>query len=550
MKAIIGQRVPTQQGAELATDVYLPDGAGPFPVLLTRTPYGRAGHGGRASAFTRAGYAFVAQDCRGKYDSSGTFRPLLDEPADGAATLDWIANQRWCNGRIGMVGLSYLGMVQVPAAASGHEALRCIAPGVAPGSMFTDWLRYDGCFALANAVRWSMTHAVCPTRPAMEHFRWDALWRQRTLEEVFERAGYECAALRQWVAHDRYDDYWRGVDQRLMHPKVRVPGLHPAGWFDHISRGQFEAYQGIRSAGATERARGGQRLVVGPWGHMTIGQSAYGEWDFGPAAALDLDRYQRRFLDLWMRDIDDGISEEPPVYAFVMGINRWAHFSDWPVPEAREQPWHLRSGGAAATLGGDGRLSQEPPGGEPPDSYRYDPSNPVPTWGGPIYWGMDRLGPIDQRPILGRADVLYYRSDQLPAPLPVVGPVELDLWFASDAEDTDLLAKLCVAEANGRITVLTIGSLRLRYRDGWDRCVPLPKEAPVRVRIRLGHLAYVFPQGSRVALVLTSSSYPRILPHPNTMAATWQESSPKVAQQRILHDAGHPSRLLLPVVEL
>jgi putative CocE/NonD family hydrolase len=549
MQAKLRQMVPTTGGIRLATDVWLPDGPGPFPVVLTRTPYHRVTCFGAARALTEWGYACVVQDCRGKYDSEGVFRPLVYEEEDGAATLDWIANQPWCNGRIGLSGASYLGMVQVPAAACGHEALRCISPDVCPVTYFTDWLRYGGCFALANAVRWSMTHAVFPTRP-VEHFAWPDLWRQPTLEDVFARAGYECPELRLWVEHDVYDGYWAALDQTRLFGKIKVPGLHRGGWFDHITRGQFLAYQGIRDRGATPIARRTQRLLIGPWGHMTRGQSRYGEWEFGPDAVMDIQRFERRFLDLWLKDIDDGWSEEKPVRLFVMGLNRWVDFDDWPVPGARALALHLRSGGRAATLGGDGRLSEDAPGGESPDRYRYNPADPVPTLGGPIYWGLEPLGPVEQRPILGRSDVLYYRSDQLERPMAVVGPVEVELWVESSAPDTDFVAKLCVVEPSGRITVLLVGSMRCRYREGWDRVVPLSNGQPARISIDMGNLAYVFPRGSRVALIVTSSCYPRILPHPNTMAPTWKERNPQVATNEVLHDSAHDSRVVLPVVEL
>jgi len=548
MQALLYRKVPTTGGIGLATDVYLPNGPGPFPVLLTRTPYHRVGGLGDARTYTEWGYAYVVQDCRGKYDSEGVFRPLVHEGEDGAATLNWIAEQPWCSGRIGMVGASYLGIVQIPAAASGHEALRCIAPSVAPNRFFSDWLRYGGCFALANAIRWSMTHAVCPTKP-VEHFAWDELWRLPTLDAVFERAGCECPELRIWVERDRYDDYWAALDQTRMYDKVRVPGFHSGGWFDHISTGQFEAYQGVRDRGRLKVARANQRLLIGPWGHMTRGQTKYGDWDFGPEAALDLKRYERRFLDLWMKDMDDGLSEEPPVRLFVIGLNRWVDFDDWPAPGAETQAWHLHSRGRAATAGGDGRLSLETPGRESPDRYSYDPKDPVPTLGGQIYWGLAPLGPVEQRAILGRQDVLYYRSARLEGPLAVVGPVELELWIASDAADTDFVAKLCVAEPGGRVTVLTVGSVRCRYREGWDRHVRLGRDEPALVRISLANLAYVFPKGSRIALIVTSSCYPRILPHPNTMAPTWKERRPRAARQQVLHDRAHPSRLLLPQVE-
>ena len=548
MRAMLCQQVPTRDGVTLTTDVWLPDGPGPFPVLLTRTPYHRAG--GSGAAYVPWGYAYVIQDTRGKYDSGGSFRPLVHEAQDGADTLAWVAEQPWCNGRIGLVGKSYLGIVQIPAASSAHPALRCIVPRVAPNSYFVDWLRYDGCFALANAVRWSMTHAVCPTKPVISHFAWEDLWTQPTVDALFERAGFACPELREWVEHDRYDDYWAAIDQHRMYPDVAVPGLHVGGWFDHLTRGQFQAYAGVRDGGASELARTGQRLLIGPWGHSTIGKREYGQWDFGPEAALPVPDYERRFLDLHLRDIDDGITEQPPVLLFVMGMNRWMHFGDWPVPGTEVQPWHLRSGGNAASLGGDGRLSPGAPGLEAADAYTYDPGHPVPTHGGNVYWGLQPAGPVDQRGVLLRDDVLYYRSAPLAQPLSVVGEVNLDLWVASDADDTDFIAKLCVVEETGRVIVLTLGSIRCRYREGWDRCVPLPDREPVRLRVQMGNLAYVFPEGSRVALMLTSSSYPRILPHPNTMAPTWTAGDTRPARQEVLHDPGHESRLLLPVVEL
>lgn len=557
MQVLLNRRVPTTDGAELATDVYLPDGAGRFPVLLTRTPYHRAfATGGDPAGMAQVryyldrGYAFVAQDVRGKYDSAGTFRPLVDEAADGQRTVDWIAEQRWCNGRIGMIGLSYLGIVQVPAAAGGHKALRCIVPQVAPQSFFTDWIRYDGCFALANMVRWPFTHNVCATKPTAGHFTWDELCGLPSLAAIEERVGAVAPELREWVAHDSYDEYWRAIDQREMYPSVAAAGMHIGGWFDHLTRGQFQAFRGISNRGATERARSSQRLVIGPWGHSTTGRREYGEWDFGPEAALRWMDYRQRFLDLWLRDIDDGITEEPPVRLFLMGENRWISLEDWPPPEAETQSWHLTSGGNAVGIGGDGRLRREAPGDQPADEFTYDPREPAPTHGGQIYWGLSDAGPQEQRRVLARDDVLYYRSERLTDPLQVVGEVELDVWVATDAEDTDVIAKLCVVEPDGRVMSLIVGSLRCRYRTSWSEPRALTPGEPTQVRLHLGNVAYTYPAGSRIALMVTSSDFPRILPHPNTMEPTWSDALPKVARHSVLHDARHPSRLLLPVVEV
>lgn len=552
---MIFQKVANREGINLATDVWLPDGPGPWPVVLVRTPYHRQGGSGQGKYFTDLGYAYVIQDTRGKYDSEGHFRPLDDEAADGQDTIDWIAEQPWCNGRIGMTGKSYLGIVQIPAAAGGHEALRCILPGVAPNSFFTDWIRYDGCFALANLVRWPLDHSICPTKPTVNHFTWRELWEigaKGTLADVEERAGYASEQLRKWVALDQYDDYWASIDQALLYEKVACAGMHQAGFFDHISRAQFNSFKDIRARGATEFARNNQRLIVGAWGHGNCDKTVCGEWDFGPGCGIDIGAYEQRFLDLWLKDIDDGISEEPPVKYFLMGENRWEFSTDWPPPEAKVQEWHLGSAGDARGLGSTGRLSLETPTGPSADTYTYDPANPVPTLGGPSYWGMSdffTVGPADQHPILRRDDVLYYRSEMLERPLKIVGDINLELWITSSAPDTDFIAKLCVVEPIGRITVLTHGSLRCRYRESWSEPKALTPGEPTKLALQMNNVAYTFPRGSRVALIVTSSCCPRILPHPNTMAPTWQETDPQVAQQEVLHDSEHESQLLLPVIE-
>lgn len=144
-------------------------------------------------------------------------------------TLNWIAEQKWCNGSIGMVGKSYMGAVQIPAASGGREALKCIVPRVAANNFFREWIRYDGCFALANAVHWSLTNASCRTKPNVSNFTWEELYKKSTLDEVFERVGFHCPVLQDWVEHDTYDDYWQKIDQHRMYEKVKVPGMHIAG---------------------------------------------------------------------------------------------------------------------------------------------------------------------------------------------------------------------------------------------------------------------------------------------------------------------------------
>jgi putative CocE/NonD family hydrolase len=551
MKTLIHRMVPVADGG-LATDVYLPAGPGPFPVMLVRTPYHRSGLQALAPRFVGRGYAFVTQDCRGKFDSDGSFTPLVFEAEDGLATLDWIANHSWCNGRIGMWGRSYLGIVQIPAAISGHQALRCIAPSVAPGSFFRDWLRYDGCFALGNALRWALENASCRNRSAVGHFTWDELNDLGGISEIAERVGFVTPCLDDWVSRDTYDDYWARLDQDHMYQQVGVPGLHAGGWFDHLTRTQYEAYRGITDSGASAAARDGQRLLIGPWGHQTMSTRGdshiqYGDWNFGAAADFDVMDHELRFLDLHLRDVDDGISSESPVRVFLMGDNRWVDLDDWPVTAARSTPWFLDSGGAAHTAG-DGVLRADGTGGGGEDGFSYDPRNPVTTRGGALYWGIENRGPVDLRPTMQRPDVLCYRSAPLAAPLTVIGDVELSLHLASDREDTDVVARLGVETSDGAVTCLTLGSLRCRFRHSWSAPEPLERHTPTLLRVQLGQTAYTFATGNRIVLTVTSSDFPRILPHPNHIAPLF-EGDPVVARNRILHGAEFPSCLHLPIVE-
>jgi len=546
--------------------VYLPDGSGRFPAILIRTPYNRTGQQGNAAAFVKRGYACVVQDTRGRFDSDGPVLALVNEANDGHQTIDWVANQTWCNGKVGLWGMSYLSIVQIPAASGQHEALKCIMPSVSPGSMFRDWLRHDGCFAMANCVRWGLTHTAGFNVPPQNHIDWWKVWSLPTLNAIEEAVGCTSQSVRDWVKHDTYDDYWQSLDQDLLLKKITVPAMHTAGWYDHISRNQFHSYLAIRDNGATEASRQGQHLLVGPWGHTTVivkpeQQRRYGEWDFSETAAMDVFAEHLKFLDYHLQGRDEGFSTQPRVRVFVMGLNQWATFDDWPAPTMTPQTWHLDSSGGATFTNGDGALLPDTPTRATADAYTYDPANPVRTLGGAIYWGLQGdydpatsggvVGPVDQRPSLTRSDVLCYRSAPLARPLTVIGDINVNLTFATDVEDTDLVAKLCVEEADGGIRPIANGSLRLRYRDGhWSDPQPLPRDTPVQVALQLGQTAYQFAKGSRIVLTITSSDAPRILPHPNTMAPTWTETKPVVATHHVLHGQGQDSTLTLPVVEM
>ncbi len=553
MRALINQMVPMSDGVNLATDVWMPDGGGSHPTLLVRTPYYRERTFYVAGTYVPEGYAVAIQDTRGRWGSEGEQYPLVHEQSDGGDTLDWVANQRWCNGRIGMVGNSYLGIVQIPAASCGHEALCCIAPGVAPVSFFRDWIRADGCFQWANAIRWSLDTTTERCRSVLHHVSYEELYRLPSIEAVFERSGLRSVSLQDWLDHDVYDDYWRAVDQDLMYDKVTVPALHIGGWFDHLTRGQFRSYACIRERGATALVRENQRLFVGPWAHQMVNcvdeARRVGMWDFGPGADVGHVSRQQRHIDFWMKEEDNGESQAPPVEVFLMGANRWVGFEEWPPRASRTEQWYLSSGGGARTMFGDGVLQRQTPGSEPPDRYTYDPARPVLTLGGQLYWALPPLGPVDQRPLLVRDDVLVYTSEPFSDPTGVVGELNLDLWVVTDAPDTDIMAKLCVVEPGGQMTVIADGMLRAIFRDGFDRRVPLEKGVPTRLRVHVGNIAFLLPAGCGIALTLTSSDYPRVLPNRNNATPVGSDEPGRRAAIEVLHDAEHPSFVEVPMMK-
>ncbi len=552
MRTMICRKYPARDGVLLAADVYLPDGPGPFPVVLTRTPYNRVAHlEGNAARWVQNGFAYVAADCRGRFESDGIFARMFDEAEDGQATVDWIADQSWCNGRIGMWGLSYGGVFQVPAAAGQHPAVKCICPSVIIARFFENWSRYDGCFALQNPLWWIMGHGTGRTAPPVKHVDMQALYRMTSLDEVERAIGFELPILRDIAEHDQDDAYWQKIDQWPMHPLIQVPGLHTAGWFDHVSSGQYEAYRRISDSGATAVAREGQRLLVGPWSHLIFQRGAahrsLGRWDFGEAADMDVMGNHIRFFNLHLKEQDDGISGEPPVRVFVMGDNRWLNLPDWPPSESVVQRWHLNSDGNAHGSRGDGQLQEEAPEKSASDRLTYDPAHPLPTCGGQIFWNMDCKGPLDQRHMLERDDVLFYKSGPLAEPLTVIGDVSLELTVSTDVKDTDIIAKLCVIEPDEAVTCLLVGSFRCRYRKGWDQRVLMERDTATPLHLRLSQLAYTFPRGSRIALMVTSSDFPRIQPHTNTMEKPWVAVTPVVAHTHLLHGAGYAAALNLPV---
>jgi putative CocE/NonD family hydrolase len=561
-----------RDGVILRADVYRPDTDAPLPVLLQRTPYGK-GFANPAFALLAAerGYAVVIQDTRGRWASDGDGYPFIHEKADGYDSVEWAAARPWANGKVGMYGGSYVGYTQWAAAVTQPPSLVAIVPTVTfcdPRDAFSA----GGAFALGVTTSWSLMSGAqmaiqkqvqdggeCEeTRALMDRLIELAngmakgeTFRHLPLQEMplIGRGGiasFYCDVL----THPPGDAYW----QRIIcaHGRVHVPALHIGGWYDIFTGSTLADFTGIQVDGGSERARAGQRLLIGPWLHGPM-DGLVGEVDFGVEASAALvlpDEIQLRWFDHWLKGEENGILDAPPIRLFVMGENRWRTEQEWPLARAQYTRYYLHSGGAANTIHGDGTLGPEVPSGEPVDTYVYDPRDPVPTRGGGLCCWQAALPPgaYDQRAVEARPDVLVYSTPPLQQDLEVTGPLEVHLWAATTAPDTDFTAKLVDVGPCGYARNVQDGIARARYRASLEEPRPVEPGAAYEYTIDLHATSNVFLAGHRIRVEISSSNFPRYDRNPNTGHPAGADAELWVATQTVLHDAAHPSHIVLPVI--
>jgi putative CocE/NonD family hydrolase len=566
--------VAMRDGVELATDVYRPVGAeGPVPVVFQRTPYDKemAVAGAEVSRFVRAGYAYVAQDVRGRARSGGAFDPFVNEAADGEDAIAWLAEQPWCDGQVAMLGQSYVGATQWMAAGRTPAALKAISPQITSASYYEGWSYQGGALELGFLLAWTLGNlglaemgrrlGAGTATPAEFgaivglNDRIEELYRRLPLtglEELRDVAPY----FFDWLEHPTDDAFWKQTAPRERYDKVAVPSLNIGGWYDCFLGGTLANYRAIKEQGGDDPARRA-RLVVGPWAHGTS-MGEYPEQGFGlmaNSALADLTGQQLRFFDRHLRGIDDGLDDEPPVKVFVMGANVWRDEQDWPLPDTKFTKYFLDGRGRANTAGGDGVLTPQPPAAEAVDAYLYDPRDPVPTMGGgtflPGFLIGRNSGPRDQRAVEARADVLCFTTEPLERDTEVTGPIELVLHASSSAFDTDFTGKLVDVHPDGRAVILTDGILRARYRESTAEARLLEPGEVYELRIDLWATANVFAAGHRIRLEVSSSNFPRFDRNTNTGAivAADGEDDLVVAVNRVHHGPEHQSHLVLPIIE-
>jgi putative CocE/NonD family hydrolase len=571
--------VPMRDGTILRANVYRPATGGPFPVALTRLPYGKDFAAGTSfldpARLARAGYIVVVQDVRGRYTSAGTFRPFEDEFADGYDTVQWAAQLPAADGQVAMWGLSYFGVTQWQAATMQPPALRALTLGIAPGEHRNGVTFRGGAREWGLGLAWPLT-AIAADSLIRTYGNDPATLRQHVgaLVGAIDAIPQDYARLpltdmrddgavvgfaTDWLRRPLHDPFWDRLRIDGRRGEFALPTLHFGGWYDCFLGETIRQYEATRDDAAAHGRRA-PRLIIGPWTHGRF-DHVVGEIDFGLASngafrggRGDLTALHQRWFDAILKGDEAGLASEPPVQLFVMGENRWREYERWPIPGAQEERWFLGSGGHANGRHGDGTLARDTPQGAPDDQFVYDPASPVGTRGGAtLLHPAFARGAVDQGPNEDRPDILCYTSAPFDAPYTIIGPLSVTLFAASSAPDTDFVARLVDLWPDGRAIGIADGIIRASARASYPASGQLTPTAPTPIEpgriyeytIDLWATALTVLPGHRLRVEITSSNFPRWDRNLNTGGDSATTTAMTTARQRIVHDADHPSHLTL-----
>ena len=551
--------IPMRDGVILRADIFRPadDNAGPYPVLMARTPYNKTGLHANAKAFAAAGYIVVCQDSRGRFTSDGQWESFLrfdtSNARDGYDTVEWCAKLPGSTGKVGTFGSSYNAFLQWRTASLEPPSLVCMSAQSIP-ARYTQ-LEGPGAIRPGRRLQWwygsmspdmrKRSGSPGPAEKAEARKVWQTeseKWLNFLPFQKLPRQFWEdeTEPVVAWMQNPHTDPWALEKDVS----KTTVPNLDAIGWFDHCN-GNLLLNQLIKSEGKTEVARTDSRTLVGPWSHSGRGKSKVGKIEFGPNAKVNLVAEQLRWFDYWLKEKPTTILDEAPYRIFVMGDNQWRDEPTWPLQRAKMQTLYLGGGGKANTPAGDGKLLSEKPANESKDQFTYDPADPVPTQFSAAAFTV----PADQKPLAGRNDILVYQGEPLSERIEVTGNAVVELHAATSATDTDFFVRLIDVHPDGKAIDVALGLVRARYRNGVDKDQPITRGEVTKYEIELTPTSIAFLPGHRIRLDITSSDYPNYDRNHNTLANPSADAELVVAEQTIFHDGVNATAIHLPVIE-
>lgn len=545
-ESLLNQHIDTSDGDSLATNISIPKGEGPFPVILMRTPYDKDQRK-YGALFNSKGYVFVVQDVRGRGQSTGQFRAWIDEELDGIETIDWITSQPWCDGNIGVLGSSYSGYAAMQLAGSAHPALKAIVNNSGPANLY-DVIFPGGAFHATAILPWTM--AITHNKgfnfpPYTSGLSMNQLVRNLPLSHSFEKNGYEGVFWDYLIKHQVEDTYWDKVNIKHV-DRIKIPILHITGWYDFIATSALDGYKDIVNAQKKSGMKPNQDLWVGPWIHddMMNGRTAVGEVNFGEDVKVGLSAFLERSIAYFDQHLKPhmGFKDNQTSFRyFETGSNTWIESEEW--PQTTEKHFYL--GNSQST----GTLSLKQPKEAQSLTFKHDPMIPVETNGGAnIHFPFfgDTNG-IQSQLATQDGTSLWFTSSPLSEDLHIFGKISARIHFSTTARDADLAIKLNQVDAEGRITNIVDGIQRISLRKNRRQRTFSKVNVPVEVEVDLGYISTNIPAGHRLNIQISGSNYPKYGLNPGTKKNALTTDEFKSYEQTIHFSQTVPSLLSIPV---
>jgi putative CocE/NonD family hydrolase len=549
--------IKMRDGVTLLADVVLPASEGKFPVLVYRTPYGKAGAVKAWTTFDKAvarGYAVVIQDVRGRYASSGDFDPYRNEGRDGYDTIEWAAVQPWSNGVVGTFGLSYPGAVQWLAAVENPPHLKAMVPAMTfstPRNFFYSGGVFDGSwldwiwFNIAPDARkrkhlpGPQTHKEAAAAWKTEHERLQNFLPMADLPDLKQAAPF----YYDWLAHPPASTWWDWAELGGKYDRVQAAVLNISGWYDEAygPDGATTNFNGLLAVRKSER-NPRTATIIGAWTHGELGRSKAGEREFGKSAAVDYDEIILRWMDHYLKGVANRVENDKPVRIFVMGANTWRDEDAWPLTRTKQTPLYLSSGRTP-----DGTLSLDAGLCTKCESYAEFVSDPA----HPVSDPYDEFGARDYRSFAGRKDILLFDSAPLSSDLEVTGPIRAEMYVSADVRDFDLWVRILDVSPDGAAYNLMspgLDVLRASYRDNSVKPELLKPGKIYRLELNRLLTSNVFQKGHRIRVQVSGAFFPHFSRNLQTGNSEIISSGMRTGHIRIYNDAQHPSRIVLPAI--
>ncbi|MBA4300816.1 hypothetical protein SAMN03080617_03107 [Algoriphagus alkaliphilus] len=592
--AIVDQKVmmPMRDGIRLATDIYRPKGDGKYPIVFSRTPYNFNTWGDgemntrtmqSALEWVKKGYAYVVQNERGRYFSEGDWDILGVPLTDGNDAFDWMAKQSWSNGKIGLLGCSSTAEWQMAVASLDHPALGALVPqaygagvgkvgdfweqgnwyrGGAGQMLFTNWLysvqhdpmapRLAKGIEQKDLLRLQRFYDMSPEYPRIDS---KAALSHLPIQDIIRNQKGPMGIYEEMITRKPNDPKW--FNGGLYHDKMPFdkPSFWFVSWFDVSAGPNIALFNHARQNAVSQHARDNQYLVIAPVMHCSFTRATentmIGDLNVGDAR-LNYDEIITAWFDLWLKgEKSDTMEKMPRVQYYTMGSNKWQTSEVWPPANAVMTDMFLDSKGNANTLNGDGKLTAKKPKKDNPDTFKYDPMNPVMSYGGNVCCTGNAVvgGSFDQSEMELRDDILVYTSDVLEEGIEVSGFIDAYLYLSSDAKDTDVTIKLIDVYPDGKAYNLDETIQRVRYREGYDKEVWMENGKVYEVKMTPMSTSNYFAKGHKIRIEISSSNFPRFDRNMNTGGNTYDETEGKVATNSIHHGGKSLSRIVLPIIK-